>query len=613
MKDNSYESRKYILSAAVLLIFIIYISQLFSLQIKNEDYKSKADSNAFYKKTLYPSRGQMYDRNGKLLVYNKPAYDITFVPREIKGIDTLELCSTLGITLEEFTRRMERVKNKKYNPGYSQYTEQVFMTQIPIEDFAVFQEKNFLFKGFYVRKRYIRQYSHPVAGVLFGDVGEVSQRHIDRDAYYQQGDYIGTQGLEASYEKQLRGEKGTEVLLRDAHGRIQGKYNDGALDTPAIRGKNLTLSLDIELQMLGERLMHGKRGAIVAIEPATGEILSLVSAPSYDPSMLTGRDRGENHKILSSDKSKPLLNRAVMGTYPPGSTFKTSQAAMFLEEGVITPQTAFPCSNGFVLNKFRLGCHPHSSPIPLKEAIATSCNAYFCWGLHRMFGMSKYGGTKAAMNRWRDYMVSMGFGYPLGIDLPGEARGMIPNAEYYSRHYGNYWRAVTVISISIGQGEVTLTPLQIANLGATIANRGKYITPHLVKEVENDTIHSKYLVPKSTMVSPASYEEVVKGMRQAVIGGTCRAANIPGLDVCGKTGTAENSRGKDHSAFMGFAPMDEPKIAIAVYVENGGFGAEFGVPIGALMMEKYLTGSLTEESEKKAETISKKSIYYGEK
>lgn len=613
MKDNSYESRKYILSAAVLLIFIIYISQLFSLQIKNEDYKSKADSNAFYKKTLYPSRGQMYDRNGKLLVYNKPAYDITFVPREIKGIDTLELCSTLGITLEEFTRRMERVKNRKYNPGYSQYTEQVLMTQIPIEDFAVFQEKNFLFKGFYVRKRYIRQYSHPVAGVLFGDVGEVSQRHIDRDAYYQQGDYIGTQGLEASYEKQLRGEKGTEVLLRDAHGRIQGKYNEGALDTPAIRGKNLTLSLDIELQMLGERLMQGKRGAIVAIEPATGEILSLVSAPSYDPSMLTGRDRGENHKILSSDKSKPLLNRAVMGTYPPGSTFKTSQAAMFLEEGVITPQTAFPCSNGFVLNKFRLGCHPHSSPIPLKEAIATSCNAYFCWGLHRMFGMSKYGGTKAAMNRWRDYMVSMGFGYPLGVDLPAEARGMIPNAEYYSRHYGNYWRAVTVISISIGQGEVTLTPLQIANLGATIANRGKYITPHLVKEVENDTIHSKYLVPKSTMVSPASYEEVVKGMRQAVIGGTCRAANIPGLDVCGKTGTAENSRGKDHSAFMGFAPMDEPKIAIAVYVENGGFGAEFGVPIGALMMEKYLTGSLTEESEKKAETISKKSIYYGEK
>ena len=598
------------MSGIVLLIFITYLVQLYSLQISSDDYKSKADSNAFYKKTLYPSRGQMYDRNGELLVYNKPAYDITFVPREIKGMDTLEFCKTLNITVDEFNTRMERVRNKKFNPGYSQYTEQVFMTQIPIEDFAVFQEKNFLFKGFYVRKRFIRQYNHGVAGVLFGDIGEVSQRHINRDAYYQQGDYIGTQGLEASYEKHLRGEKGTEVLLRDAHGRIQGKYNGGALDTAAVRGKNLTLSLDIELQMLGERLLKNKIGSIVAIEPESGEILCMVSSPSYDPSLLTGRDRGKNHKALSSDKSKPLLNRAIMGTYPPGSTFKTSQAAMFLEEGVVTPQTAFPCSMGFVFNKFKLGCHAHSSPTALKDAIATSCNAYFCWGLHRMFGMSKYGGTKAAMNVWRDYMVSMGFGYKLGIDLPGEVRGMIPNAEYYTRHYGNYWRAVTVISISIGQGEVTLTPLQIANLGATIANRGKYIIPHLVKEIENDTIESRYLTPKSTMVSAASYEEVIKGMRHAVTNGTCRAANIPGLDICGKTGTAEN-KGKDHSVFLGFAPMNEPKIAVSVYVENGGFGAEYGVPIGALLMEKYLTGSLSEESEKKAETISKKVIYYG--
>lgn len=598
------------MSGIVLLIFATYLVQLYSLQISNDDYKSKADSNAFYKKTLYPSRGQMYDRNGELLVYNKPAYDITFVPREIKEVDTLEFCKTLNISVEEFNTRMERVRNKKFNPGYSQYTEQVFMTQIPIEDFAVFQEKNFLFKGFYIRKRFIRQYNHGVAGVLFGDIGEVSQKHIDRDSYYQQGDYIGTQGLEASYEKQLRGEKGTEVLLRDAHGRIQGKYNGGALDTAAVRGKNLTLSLDIELQILGERLLKNKIGSIVAIEPETGEVLCMVSSPSYDPSLLTGRDRGKNHKALSSDKNKPLLNRAIMGTYPPGSTFKTSQAAMFLEEGVVTPQTAFPCSMGFVFNKFKLGCHAHSSPTALKEAIATSCNAYFCWGLHRMFGMSKYGGTKAAMNIWRDYMVSMGFGYKLGIDLPSEVRGMIPNAEYYTRHYGNYWRAVTVISISIGQGEVTLTPLQIANLGAIIANRGKYITPHLVKEVENDTIESKYLTPKSTMVSAASYEEVIKGMRHAVVSGTCRAANIPGLDVCGKTGTAEN-KGKDHSVFLGFAPMNAPKIAVSVYVENGGFGAEYGVPIGALLMEKYLTGNLSEESEKKAETISNKVIYYG--
>ena len=607
MKDNSYESRKYILSGAILLIFITYLTQLFALQIRNEDYKSKADSNAFYKKTLYPSRGQMYDRNGKLLVYNKPAYDITFVPREIKELDTLEFCKTLNITQDEFLARMERIRNTKYNPGYSSYTEQTFMTQIPMEDFAVFQEKNFLFEGFYIRKRYIRQYSYNVAGVLFGDIGEVSQKHIDKDSYYQRGDYIGTQGLEASYERQLRGEKGTEVLLRDAHGRIQGKYNNGELDTAAVRGKNLTLSIDIELQKLGERLLKNKIGSIVAIEPETGEILCMVSSPSYDPALLTGRDRGKNHKMLSSDTDKPLLNRAVMGTYPPGSTFKTSQAAMFLEEGVVTPQTAFPCSNGFVFNKFRLGCHAHQSPTALKEAIATSCNAYFCWGLHKMFSLGKYGGTKAAMNKWRDYMVSMGFGYTLGVDLPGEARGMIPNAEYYTRHYGNYWRAVTVISISIGQGEVTLTPLQIANLGATIANRGTYITPHIVKEIENDTIASKYLTPKSTMVSAASYEEVIKGMRHAVTSGTCRAANIPGLDVCGKTGTAEN-KGKDHSVFLGFAPMNEPKIAVSVYVENGGFGAEYGVPIGALLIERYLQGCLSEESEERAEAISKKRI-----
>lgn len=609
MREPDFRVRKYILSGIVVLIFITYLIQLGSLQI-NSDYKSKADSNAFYKKTIYPSRGQMYDRNGKLLVYNKPAYDITFVPREIKGVDTLELCNTLGITIEDFLQRMERVKNKRYNPAYSYYTEQTLLSQVPMEDFAAFQEKIFLFKGFYIRKRYTRQYEYSVAGALFGDVGEVSQKTIEKDLYYQQGDYYGTQGLEASYEKQLRGEKGTEVLLRDARGRIQGKYQEGALDTPAIRGKNLTLSLDIELQMLGEELLKNKIGSIVAIEPATGEILCMVSSPSYDPSLLTGRDRGKNHKALSADKRKPLLNRTIMGSYPPGSTFKTAQAAMFLEEGVVTPQTAFPCNMGFIFNNFRLGCHAHSSPTALYDAIATSCNAYFCWGLHRMFGMSKYGGTKNAMNKWRDYMVSMGFGYKLGVDLPGEARGMIPNAEYYTRHYGNYWRALTVISISIGQGEVLLTPLQIANLGATIANRGTFITPHLVKSVENDTIDSKYLTPKSTMVSPSVYKDIVKGMRRAVTGGTCRGADIPGVEVCGKTGTAEN-KGKDHSVFLGFAPMEKPKIAVSVYVENGGFGAEYGVPIGALIMEKYLNDTLSAASIEKAATISNKKIYYG--
>ncbi len=609
MNIHEYDKRKYILGGAVLLVLITYIVQLFSLQILNDQYKSKADSNAFYKKTLYPTRGLIYDRNGKLLVYNRPAYDITFVPREVKkhGLDTLELCRALNITREDFDSYMKKARKRR---GYSSYTEQEFMTQLSTEEFAQFQEKLFRFRGFYARKRSIRQYEYDAGGVLFGDIGEVSQKKIDKDPYYKRGDYIGTQGLEASYEVQLRGHKGTEMLLRDAHGRIQGKYRDGALDTLPVRGKDLTLGLDIELQRLGERLMKNKIGSIVAIEPATGEILCMVSSPSYDPRQLTGRARGENHKRLSSDKRKPLLNRAIMGTYPPGSTFKTSQALTFLQEGAVTPQTTFPCHNGFLLKGFRLGCHAHYSPIPLVPAIATSCNAYFCWGLHRMFGSNKYANIQEAMDTWRDYMVSMGFGYKLGIDLPGEVRGMIPNSKYYDRHLGKYWKATTVVSISIGQGEVTLTPLQIANLGATIANRGEYIAPHIVSKIEGDTLKKEYLTPKKTMAGKEAYEQVVMGMREAVLNGTCRGANIPGWEVCGKTGTAQN-RGKDHSAFMGFAPMNNPKIAIAVYVENGGFGAVYGVPIGALIMELYLNGKLSEESEIKAKEIEERIIYYG--
>lgn len=608
MDSLNLGKRKFILGGAVLIVLFIYVLRLFDLQVLSDEYKDKANSNAFYKKTIYPARGLMYDRKGRLLVYNQPAYDITFVPREIRRVDTLELCNTLGITVEDFDQRMKLARKSR---GYSQYTEQPFMTRLSAEEFAPFQEKIFRFPGFYVRKRSIRQYNYGAAGVLFGDIGEVSQRKIDSDPYYVRGDYIGTQGLEAFYEKALRGKKGTELLLRDAYGRIQGNYRDGALDTMPVAGKDLRLGLDIELQELGERLLQNKIGSIVAIEPSTGEILCMVSSPSYDPRLLVGRQRGENHKLLSQDKYKPLMNRAIMGTYPPGSTFKTSQALTFLQEGIITPETNFHCSGGFRYNKFKLGCHAHASPLPLYPAIATSCNAYFCWGLVRMFSSDKYKNVQEAMNRWRDYMVSMGFGYRLGVDLPGEARGMIPNAQFYGKHYGNYWNAVTVISISIGQGEVTLTPLQIANLCATIANRGTFITPHLVSSIDGDTIASQYIEPKKTMAERQAYEDVVVGMRQAVLAGTCRAANIPGIEVCGKTGTAQN-KGKDHSAFIGFAPKDDPKIAIAVYVENGGFGAAYGVPIGALLMEKYLNDTLSEASLARAEEIQNRVIYYGE-
>ncbi len=610
MATNNFniEKRKYILGAAVLLVLIVYTSRLFDLQVLSDEYKSKADSNAFYKKTIYPARGLMYDRKGRLLVYNQPAYDITFIPREIKKVDTLELCKALNITREEFDNRMKSIRKSR---GYSSYTEQPFMTRLSSEEFAPFREKMYRFPGFYISKRSIRQYTYGAAGVLFGDIGEVSQKKIDKDPYYTRGDYIGIQGLEASYEEELRGVKGTEMLLRDAYGRIQGNYMNGAFDTLPITGKNLTLGLDIELQQLGEELLKNKIGSIVAIEPSTGEILCMVSSPSYDPRLLTGRQRGENHKILSQDKLKPLMNRAVMGTYPPGSTFKTSQALTFLQEGIITSNTHFPCHGGFRYNKFKLGCHAHGSPLSLFPAIATSCNAYFCWGLVRMFSSDKYKNVQEAMNIWRDYMVSMGFGYRLGIDIPGEARGMIPNANYYGKHYGNYWNAVTVISISIGQGEVTLTPLQIANLSATIANRGTFITPHLVSSIEGDTLPRIYREPRKTMAERAAYEDIVKGMRQAVLEGTCRGADIPGIEVCGKTGTAQN-KGKDHSAFIGFAPMNNPQIAVAVYVENGGFGATYGVPIGALIMEKYLNDTLSVESLEKARSIGEKRIYYGE-
>lgn len=611
MHDYKLEKRKFVIGGVVITIVLIYLIRLFTLQIMSDDYKKNADSNAFLNKVLFPARGAIYDRNGELLVYNQPAYDVMVVMKEVEELDTLDFCQTLNISKAYFLKRMLDIKNRNLNPGYSRYTEQLFMNQLSAEEFAVFQEKLFKFKGFYIQRRTIRQYTYGVGAHVLGDVAEVSRRDIENDDYYRMGDYIGIQGVERSYEKQLRGEKGVEVLLRDAHGRIQGRYMEGAYDRTPVAGKNLTLGLDVKLQQLGERLLEGKIGSIVAIEPATGEVLCMVSSPSYDPHLMIGRQRGKNHLELSKDSWKPLLNRAISGTYPPGSTFKTSQALTFLQEGIITPETSYPCYHGFVFGGLRVGCHSHGSPLPLVPAIATSCNGYFCWGLYHMLGAKKkYGSVQKAMTVWKDHMVSMGFGYRLGIDIPGEKRGMIPNAAYYDKNYRGSWNGLTVISIAIGQGEVTLTPLQIANLGATIANRGHFITPHVVKEVEGEELDSLYRFPRRTNIDRNYYEVVVKGMRQAVLGGTCRGANIPGIEVCGKTGTAEN-RGHDHSVFMGFAPMEQPKIAIAVYVENGGFGAVYGVPIGALMMEQYLNGKLSPESEARAAEFQARRIMYG--
>lgn len=611
-RDFCLERRKYVLGGVVFFVILAYILRLFSLQFMNEDYKKNADSNALLKRIQFPARGSISDRNGKLLVYNQPSYDIMVVVNEAKCVDTLDLCRSLGITPEWYKKRLEEIKDPTKNPGYSDYTQQIFMSQLSAEEFSSFQEKLFRFPGFYVQKRSIRQYTNSHAAHLLGDVGEVGPHDIENDDYYQSGDYIGKQGVERSYERELRGVKGTEILLRDARGRIKGAYQGGKLDQAPIPGKNLTLSIDLELQKLGERLMKGKLGSIVAIEPATGEVLCMVSSPTYDPHLMIGRQRGKNSIELSRNPMKPLINRAISGRYPPGSTFKTSQALTFLQEGIISPTgTSYPCSHGFIFGGLRVGCHGHPAPLPLIPAIATSCNGYFCWGLYHMMNSKKYKNVQEAMTRWKDYMVSMGFGYQLGIDLPGENRGMIPNADYYDKAYKGSWSGLTIISISIGQGEVCLTPLQIANLGATIANRGYYITPHVVKDVQGEALDSAFTKRHYTMVDSKYYDYVVEGMRKAVTGGTCRSANTYMYEVCGKTGTAQN-RGHDHSVFMGFAPREHPKIAVAVYVENGGFGATYGVPIGALIMEKFINGKLSPASEERAKEFEARTINYGE-
>lgn len=611
-KEYGLEYRRYVIAGVAIFIVTVYIIRLFTLQIMSDDYKKNADSNAFLKKVEFPARGVISDRNGKLLVYNQNAYDIMVVMNEEKGrLDTTEFCNSLGITKEFFIKRMEEIKDRNKNPGYSRFTQQLFMSQLSEKEFSVFQEKIYRFPGFYVQRRSVRQYTMPYAAHVLGDVAEVSAADIEEDSYYQPGDYIGKMGVEKSYEKQLRGEKGVQIMLRDAHGRIQGSYMNGKFDRRPVPGKDLTLSLDIKLQALGERLLEGKIGSIVAIEPSTGEVLCMVSSPTYDPRTVTGRKRGKMHAMLSRNPWKPLLNRSIMGMYPPGSTFKTTQGLTFLTEGIIGPGTSFPCHHGFYCRGLHVGCHGHASPISLVPAIGTSCNGYFCWGLYYMLGnRKKYKNVQEGMNTWRDYMVSMGFGYKLGIDLSGEKRGLIPNAQYYDKAYRGSWNALTVISIAIGQGEVLLTPLQIANLGATIANRGYFYTPHVVKKVKGEQLEAKFREKHYTKASRRAYEYIVAGMRRAVTGGTCRAADRAYYEVCGKTGTAQN-HGQDHSIFMGFAPMNNPKIAIAVYVENGGFGADYGVPIGALMMEQYIKGKLSPESEKRATDFQRRRISYG--
>lgn len=592
------EKRRFVIGGLVLGIFLVYIIRLFSLQILDDTYKEKARNNAFLTRYVYPSRGQITDRNGKLLVYNQPSYDLVVTMREVTELDTLDLCMTLGITREDFDTRMAEIKDRVRNPGYSSYTQQVFATQLTPQDYAELQQRMYKYQGFEIRPRTIRQYMYHVAPHILGYIREVTKGEIAKDDYYNLGDYTGGLGVEQTYERYLRGVKGKEILLRDAHGRIQGRYEDGKYDVTPVAGRDLTLSIDIDLQAYAESLMVNKVGALVAIEPKTGEILAMVSTPSFDPASLVGRQKAKSFTALQRNPYKPLLNRAIQGQYPPGSTFKPTQGLIGLQEGAITPQTTLPCHGGFVLGNFRMGCHDGSAAWTIVPAIAGSCNGYFGWCLVNILNNRKYGGDiQKSFEAWKNYMVSMGYGYRLGVDIPGEKRGFIPNPGYYNKAFrSEKWKPVSIISISIGQGEIMATPLQIANLAATIANRGYYYSPHVVHAIQDTLIPDTFRIQHHTMIDPRHYDWIVKGMRAAVTGGTVtRSGNLDpeGITVCGKTGTAQNPHGKDHSAFMGFAPMDDPKIAVCCYVENGGFGATFGVPIGTLVIEKYLNGKIS--------------------
>ena len=590
----AYYKRRYTIAGIVIVLLLIFIIRLFSLQILSDDYKKWADSNAYQKRALYPSRGVIYDRNGKLLVYNKPSYDVMVIMREVQLFDTLDFCRTVGITKENFDSRMANIKNRDINPGYSSYTSQLFMDQLPANEYGVLQEKLYKFPGFFVRNRSLREYGCQNAANVLGYISETNANDIKNDDYYVPRDYIGRAGVESSYEKILRGEKGVEILLRDAHGRTKGRYEEGKYDIAPVSGKNITLSINMDLQAYGEKLLQNKQGAIVMIEPATGEILCLVTSPTYDPNLFAGQQRGENYRMLERDPKKPLLDRAIQGHYPPGSTFKAAQALVFLQEGVITKDKTYNCYNGYPYLDGHPACHSHGSPIALVASLATSCNSYYCWGYHEMLDppRSRYATIQEAFEAWKNRIVSLGYGYRLGIDLPGENRGFIPNSEVYDNNRNKRWNSSSIISNAIGQGDISASPLQICNLAATIANRGYYIVPHVVHEIQDTPLDEIYRNRKSPGIDREYFDLVVEGMRNAVLGGTCMGLQLVGIEVCGKTGTVQNLHGRDHSACIAFAPMNNPKVAIAVFVENGGWGAKVAVPAARLMLQKYLNGDI---------------------
>lgn len=580
--------RKFVIVLIFLSVGLIFILRLFFLQVVDDQWKVMA-ANASERVIIeYPSRGLIYDRNGELIVANTAVYDLMVVPREVTDCDTAALCELLDIDTAEFAKRF----NAAYQ--YSIYKPSVFEKQIPASDYTNIAENLHRFPGFYGQARTLRYYPRSAAAHAMGYVSEVSPSTIEKNPYYQRGDYIGANGVESIYEESLRGRRGKRYVLVDVHNNEQGPYANGRFDTLARAGKNLTSSLDLDLQVYGEQLMKNKRGSIVAIEPETGEILAMVTTPGYDPNLLVGRVRGKNYRHLSQDTLKPLFNRALMARYPPGSTFKLLQALIGLDEDVIDEHTAFGCHGGYYYAGRRLGCHSHASPVALKYSIQTSCNAYYCHVFKRV--MDKYPTSEESYQVWRDHLASFGLGSKLHTDMTGEISGFIPQTTYYDKFYGRHrWNGHTIISLAIGQGEMGFTPLQTANFTAAIANRGWYRTPHIIKEIGGHPItDSLYTQVHHVDIDPEYFDMVVDGMFRVVESGTGRGVRFsPDIEVCGKTGTAQNPHGKDHSIFIAFAPKDNPKIAVAVYVENVGFGSTWAAPIASLTIEKYLTDTIT--------------------
>jgi penicillin-binding protein 2 len=604
---NNLVDRRYLISAVIILIGLIYMSRLFYIQIIDDKYELSAKLNAFRKQTEFPPRGYIYDRKGNLLVTNDPAYDLMVVPKEMKDVDTLALCKILGIDSAGFRKRILRAKQTPRKESY-------FEKQISSETYAALTEKMYRFRGFHIQKRTVRRYRKKIAAHLMGYIGEVSKAKTEKDTYYKEGDYIGISGIERSYESELRGVKGVRILLVDVHNKEKGSYMNGKFDTLAIPGKPLYCTLDAELQAYGEKLMQGKKGSIVAIEPTTGEVLCLVSSPTYDPNLLVGRERAKNFGVLAMDTiNVPLFSRATQAAYPPGSIFKLIDALVGQQEGVLETATQYPCAGGYPPMGGKPKCHRHPG-VDLYGSIQYSCNSYYSYVFRSIVDQRKFKSFEEGYDNWRKHVMSFGTGKRLGTDIPLENSGNVPSIKYYNKVFGeNHWRSNTVVSLGIGQAELLILPIQMANVMCIIANRGFYYTPHIVKGIGKEKmLDPKFSVKNFCSVDEKYFPPVIEGMRKVVEAGTAAASKLPDISICGKTGTAQNPHGEDHAVFVAFAPMENPKIAIACIVENSGFGGTWAAPIASLMIEKYLKGEINRKDLEKrmmeADLINKKNL-----